>query len=722
MAKPIKIDIIGDAKRFTDAADGVSGKLGGLIKGVGVAGLAFGALAIGAVVGLAKIGEEFDKSYDKIRIGTGKTGDVLKGLEGSFRKVATSVAGVTFDQAADAVTILNQRLGVTGPTLDTLAKQFLQLSKITGTDLKIDVDNITRAFGDWGIAVADQAKAIDKFYRATQVSGIGLGMLTEQVVEFGAPLRNLGFTFDQAVAIFSLWNKTGVNTTTVMGGLKQAVGNFAKQGKDAPKALQETIATIQKMGNGADATALAVKTFGKRAGPDVVDAILGGKFAIADYVKTIANGSDTVAKGAKDTERFGDKLKQLKNIIWVQLEPIATRVYDLLGKGLSALAPTAKRILGSIKHDIEKFRSVLHSGQTAGPDGEIVGALMPEKSVGKIERFALIVRGLWGNIKDFLDTLRHGRKETESGELIGGFLPAIKPEQLTKMENLAMTLRRLGTEALPILKQAAHDVWDAMVGLWTGAQNLYGYLQDHQAVVEVAAFVVGGVLVAAFTAWAVSAGAAAVSTVLAMAPVILIGALFGSLALLIYAAYQKSEDFRNGVHLLAIGFTQVVWPALKNVGGWIKDTLIPIIGDVVAKVGDWGATFIEQTGQLVGIVKDLVVDIGHVLEGIYDYIVAPFQKAMEWVKKFAGWLIPGSTSGKDPGAGHAMGGAATRGWVTVGERGPERMMLTGSAQFQPASAGGSGGGGDTYNFYGTNVTAAEVGRELAWRRRVGDGR
>src|SRR5687767_14848828 len=98
----------------------------GLLAGAGLAG---GIVAAGVGKGLFDIGKQFDEAFDTIRTGTGKTGKELKGLEGDFKSVFSSLP-VSMNDTAAAVTGLNQRLGITGKPLQRLSRQILQLSRI----------------------------------------------------------------------------------------------------------------------------------------------------------------------------------------------------------------------------------------------------------------------------------------------------------------------------------------------------------------------------------------------------------------------------------------------------------------------------------------------------------------------------------------------------------------------------------------------------------------
>ena len=47
--------------------------------------------------------------------------------------------------------------------------------------------------GDAGVSANDYSKVLDSMARASQVSGISIDKLAENVTKYGAPMRSLGF-------------------------------------------------------------------------------------------------------------------------------------------------------------------------------------------------------------------------------------------------------------------------------------------------------------------------------------------------------------------------------------------------------------------------------------------------------------------------------------------------------------------------------------------------
>lgn len=350
--RKLEIVIAGDASggsRALGLIDDKSGKLGGSLRGLGTAAaVGFGAIiAGGAAVGkvLFDIGQEFDAADDLIRVGTGATGEALEGLEDSFRDVFASVP-TDSESAATAIADLNTLLGLTGEALEERSTQFLNLARITGGDVEASIASVSRVFGDWSVSVDDQGEALDRLFRTSQTTGIGMEQLSTQVVQFGAPLRQLGFGLDEASALFGKWQQEGVNTETVMSGLRQGISRLAADGKDIPQGFRDITAAIHEAGSESEATTLAIEAFGARAGPDLAAAIREGRFATGDLINTIAEGGDTINGVAEETESFGEKWTKIKNRLMVAIEPVASALFDRLGQAMDDLGPVVDRVVG----------------------------------------------------------------------------------------------------------------------------------------------------------------------------------------------------------------------------------------------------------------------------------------------------------------------------------------------------------------------------------------
>lgn len=305
---------------------------------------------------------EIDQAFDRLRAGTGKTGDALQGLKKDFSAALGGTrAGV--QEAADVVAQLNARTGATGPLLQDLAKQFLYLKDVANEDGASLIGPVTRIFGDWSVATENQTKVLDRLFNAAQKTGASIGMLADQTVKYGAPLRQLGFSLDQAIALFSKWEKEGVNTEIVMSGVRRAMSGMAEAGlKDVPAAFQAMISNIKAAGGAGAANALALEYFGAKAGPDMAAAIREGRFEIQGLVTDLANSQDTILGVARENEGLWETFARNGNKIRAALadtqdqfdemggniQPVVDKIGDSIVSLIAAfnnLSPTTKVVI-----------------------------------------------------------------------------------------------------------------------------------------------------------------------------------------------------------------------------------------------------------------------------------------------------------------------------------------------------------------------------------------
>ncbi|MCE3303943.1 hypothetical protein, partial [Staphylococcus aureus] len=97
---------------------------------------------------------------------------------------------------------------------------------------------------------------------AAQASGISVDTLADSITKDGAPMRAMGFEMKESIALFSQWEKSGVNTEIAFSGLKKARHNWGKAGKDPREEFKKTLAEIERTPDIASATSLAIEAFG----------------------------------------------------------------------------------------------------------------------------------------------------------------------------------------------------------------------------------------------------------------------------------------------------------------------------------------------------------------------------------------------------------------------------------------------------------------------------
>ena len=350
-------DISDLSKGLESGADGVDAFVS-RVEGIGAGLVAFGGVVSGVMLTVAL---QVDDAMDRIRVSTGSVGRSLAQLEGDFEAVASTVPSSLAD-ASEAISDLSRRTDQTGEGLQTLAAQVLNLSRMTGENLSGLISGTTRGFADWNIATERQTASLDYLFRASQATGVEVGALSQRVVQFGAPLRQLGFTFEQSAALLAQFEREGVNAELVLGGLRRGLSQFAKAGLDGPAALNTIIQKIEELGPGTEAAALAMKVFGTRAGPDMAAAILEGRLAIDDLVTQLTESTETINGVAAETADLGESMVLLRNRAVLALNALASPilptftgwankaidVVEDLARWIEGISPSARKAVVSI--------------------------------------------------------------------------------------------------------------------------------------------------------------------------------------------------------------------------------------------------------------------------------------------------------------------------------------------------------------------------------------
>lgn len=321
-------------------------KVGAAVGGIAVA---TGKAVVEAGKYMKDLGASFDDAADAIRIGTGATGDALDGLLDDFDAVYKSVP-TTMEDASKAIADYNTRLGLTGPQLQEISKQAIQVSDMLGDDLGSVIEESSQAFQQWNIDADDMGGAMDYIFKVSQSTGMGFTDLMADMQKFGPQLQEMGYSFETASALMGQLDKAGVNTDEVLGAMKKSVATLAKEGISASDGLAMYYEKIKNAGTAAEAASIASEIFGTRAGSTMAAAIRDGSLAVADLTAELQENGETIAGAADDTYDFAERLQVMKQGLEVALKPMANTVFD----GLNKFMPTLQKLMEQITPAISK--------------------------------------------------------------------------------------------------------------------------------------------------------------------------------------------------------------------------------------------------------------------------------------------------------------------------------------------------------------------------------
>lgn len=335
--------------------------LGGIDLKAAAVGAGMAAVGVAVVKGVAEgtkalieLGGEFDKAYDSIRVGTGATGDALDELKSSFDEVYKNVP-TSMEDASQAIADYNTRLGVSGDVLEGLSVQAIQVSDLLGEDLSSTIEESSQAFQAWNIDAEDMGNAMDYVFKASQSTGTGFNDLLSDVQKFAPQMQELGYSFEESIALIGQLDKAGVNADEVLGAMKKSVGALAKDGISASEGLEMYAEKIKNAGDMAEATAIATEIFGSKAGSTMAAAIRDGTLSVAELTAELEGSSETINGCAGDTYDFAEKLQLFKQQAQVALEPLASTLFD----SLNELMPIAADAMAQLMPALEQLAQAI---------------------------------------------------------------------------------------------------------------------------------------------------------------------------------------------------------------------------------------------------------------------------------------------------------------------------------------------------------------------------
>lgn len=556
-------------------------------------GIAAGAAAVGgAAVGLYKVGAVFDDVTDTIRVGTGASGDALTGLVDIAKQVGTSVP-TDFATAGSTVADLNTRLGLSGDTLSTVAQQYIQAGNILGET--VDINTTTAAFSAFGIEGANVEGAMDTLFRVSQSTGIGLNELASQVQTSAAPLKNLGFSFEETAALAGTLDKAGLNTSQVMASMSKGLVTLAKDGEEPQAAFKRVTGELQGFvseGNTAAALDLASQVFGTKGASQFVGALQSGKVNLDDLTGAAGLTGDTILGLGKETADAAESWQILKSKALLALEPMGTAIFNLAGQGLGFLASNMDGVIAKV------------SGFAAGVGsflGPALGSIVPMlvQLFQALSPTSLIFQAL---------TPLFPQISAAVGSLVAQIVP------------LALSL---SAQLIPIITQLVSSILPPLTVIFTS-------------------------IVSAIAPLIMQITAELIPIIQALMPVVV--TVFSVIASVITTAMQIVQGIIQVVTGIISGNWAQVWAGIGNVFAGIWNTIVAVVGGAIGIVG---SVIGAGLGIAAGIVGSILGSIGRFFIDTWNNVVNGVSSMIGNVVGFFGGLI-GRITGAIGNAGSAL--------------------------------------------------------------------
>lgn len=308
--------------------------------------------------------EAFDEGQDIIVAKTGATGEALENLTDTYVSVMNSVITES-DNAGNAVGTVATKFDLTGDALEELSTKFIKYADLNNTDVVSSIESVQAACEAWGVEAENAGDVLDLLNATSQDTGASVDSLSSSLTTNAASLKDMGFNLEEAVSFLGDLETSGVDSSSVMTGLKKALVNASKEGKTTSEALSELQESMESADSSAEATTEAIELFGSKAGASIAEACQNGRLnfndlgeAMTDYVGNVDTTYDATLDGA-------DKIK----LAW---QGVKTEVGATVGSLLDEYSPEiegiistvkdgAKDILTSVKENAPQIKSTLMS-------------------------------------------------------------------------------------------------------------------------------------------------------------------------------------------------------------------------------------------------------------------------------------------------------------------------------------------------------------------------
>ena len=355
-------------------------ELGGKIKGVGTNLSKYVTAPIVALGGASMAAwNEVDDALDTVTKKTGASGDALKEMQDQVRDIATSMP-TTFEDAGVAVGEVNTRFGLTGDALQDLSEDFIKFAKVNDTDVNNSIDTIQSAMAAFNTETDKASGVLDLFTAAGQQTGVPIESLAEAVKKNAVALQDMGLGLEDSVMFLAQLDKSGVDSTTVLAGLKKAFQNAAKQGKPMNEALSELQDNMKNASSDAEAAQYATELFGTRAGAAIAEYVRNGQLdfeslgvSMEEYAGTVSNTYEETQDPIDELTTAMNQMKDLGYEIGEAAAPIIVEALTVLKDVISDLKAKWDELTPAQQDMVVKFALV---AAAVGPVLVVVGQLV----------------------------------------------------------------------------------------------------------------------------------------------------------------------------------------------------------------------------------------------------------------------------------------------------------------------------------------------------------
>lgn len=567
--------------KLTDISD-KSGKVGSaLTKGITapVAGIAAASMAAFTDV---------DSGMDTIVTKTGATGDALEEMQNIAKDIATTIP-TSFEDAGTAVGEVNTRFEATGEELQSLSEQFIEFAEINGTDVSGSIDSVQKAMAAFGLSTDDASGFLGALTAAGQASGVSVDTLTTDLVANSTAFGEMGMSASDAISFLADMEKSGINTSDVLRGLKKVQTEAAESGVSFSDALQSAFSSS---GN-------AIDVFGSKIGVQLYDSMQNGLISIDDF----ASG------GAEDLSGFETTVSDTFNATLDPVDKFQVALNDLKLVGseiIEAAAPIITSVADTLIPILEKINTWWTGLSPQMQDFIIKAALVAGAMGPLISGFSKITGGIGSMLTNMAGAAGGVGKLGGVLSMLGGpvgiaiaAITALIPV-LISLYNNNETFRNAVNTAWEAIKTVISTVVDAIKVIWeTVLQPVFAAIGDFVQnilwpIIQIVFMMIGEVIRVQFEL------------------------IKGFWENILQPAFQAIGDFVQNV----------LWPVIQTIFQAIGD----FIGTVFSGIQSFWENILRPVFQAIG--DFLTGTLGPIFQTIFDGISTVVSTVFDGIRSF----------------------------------------------------------------------------------------
>jgi tape measure domain-containing protein len=476
--------------------------------------------------------------------------------------------GSSIMEAGSNLLDLGSKIGMAYFGLQGFIQMFEQMGNaLVGGDASMEQTQVafTSLLGSSQAARLELQK-LQQFAASTPFQFPDLATDTQQLIAFQIPLNQ---TQPLLQAIGDSLSDLGEGTPAKM---QQVVDVFGQMNSGTTLQTQD-LKQLQSVG--INAFQILADQMGKPVAT-IKEMVTAGLIPASDGIQMLQKGMEATFGGGMQAQAntFNGLISTLQDNIGMAWRAFSGPLFD-----------GAKAALKDLLADVsapgfQKFATDM--GKNVG--GAISGVL---KFVGQLKQS-------WQSLSDAFTSSGVSGALANLGATLKTFGTTVGPMIEPLIYNISSGLSNLGAVVLTYVTPAINGLSGFIKQMTPTVQSIIQKISDFTLnltnnglamdALKVTAMVVIGAITGGFVLWAIAAGGAALETLLALSPFILLGAAIGGLVALFILAYNNSLPFRNVIQTLAGWFMQL-WsvistnfnPAMAFLGGLFKQ-----IGQIIA--------------------------------------------------------------------------------------------------------------------------------------------